>query len=125
MPFDRSFGFRGRSAPWPYVGLGRGGYPRCWAYGAYGPSWDIPYAYPYGAYSRGGYPYDEYPLEMDYTPYASMYPGAPYFSYPWQSPYESPMMTIEGEKEWLRSQVESIRQQINQITNRISELEEK
>lgn len=25
----RGFGFRGSSPPWPYVGLGRGGLPRC------------------------------------------------------------------------------------------------
>jgi len=24
------FGFRGSSPPWPYVGRGRGGFPRCW-----------------------------------------------------------------------------------------------
>lgn len=24
------FGFRGASLPWPYVGRGRGGLPRCW-----------------------------------------------------------------------------------------------
>jgi len=42
---------------------------------------------------------------------------------PWGSYYESPMMTGEGEKEWLKSQAESIRQQIDQIKNRISELE--
>lgn len=28
------FGFRGSSPDWPYVGLGRGGLPRCWAYNA-------------------------------------------------------------------------------------------
>ena len=28
------FGFRGSSPPWPYVGLGRGGLPRCWYPGA-------------------------------------------------------------------------------------------
>lgn len=33
MPFGRGFGFRGWSPPWPYVGFGRGGLPRCWAYG--------------------------------------------------------------------------------------------
>jgi NAD-dependent dihydropyrimidine dehydrogenase PreA subunit len=49
------FGFRGSSPPWPYVGRGRGGFPRCWypglfagsgfASGAYGyPAWgDMPY----------------------------------------------------------------------------------
>lgn len=43
------FGFRGSSPPWPYVGLGRGGLPRCWYpglyttppfYGGY-PAWDV------------------------------------------------------------------------------------
>jgi len=24
------FGFRGASSPWPYIGRGRGGLPRCW-----------------------------------------------------------------------------------------------
>jgi len=53
----RGFGFRGSSPPWPYVGLGRGGFPRCWhpnlwSYPSYGP-WDDPYyqGYPH-TYSR-------------------------------------------------------------------------
>ena len=29
--FGRGFGFRGWSPPWPYVGRGRGGLPRCWS----------------------------------------------------------------------------------------------
>jgi prefoldin subunit 5 len=33
------------------------------------------------------------------------------------------MTTGEGEKGWLKSQAESIRQEIDQIKNRISELE--
>lgn len=28
--FGRDFGFRGSYPPWPYIGLGRGGLPRCW-----------------------------------------------------------------------------------------------
>ena len=28
--YGRGFGFRGASPPWPYVGRGRGGLPRCW-----------------------------------------------------------------------------------------------
>lgn len=28
--FGRGFGFGGSSTPWPYVGLGWGGLPRCW-----------------------------------------------------------------------------------------------
>ncbi|MFC2020843.1 DUF5320 domain-containing protein [Chloroflexota bacterium] len=27
------FGFRGTSPSWPYVGRGRGGFPRCWSPG--------------------------------------------------------------------------------------------
>jgi len=30
--FGRGFGFRGWSPPWPFVGWGRGGLPRCWSY---------------------------------------------------------------------------------------------
>jgi hypothetical protein len=29
--FGGGFGFRGWSPPWPYVGRGRGGLPRCWS----------------------------------------------------------------------------------------------
>lgn len=38
------FGFRGSSPLWPYVGLGRGGLPRCWYSGLY----TAPYPF-YGA----------------------------------------------------------------------------
>lgn len=31
--FGRGYGFRGNSPSWPFVGRGRGGFPRCWAYG--------------------------------------------------------------------------------------------
>jgi len=31
--FGRGFGFRGYSPAWPYVGRGRGGLPRCMAFG--------------------------------------------------------------------------------------------
>jgi len=42
------FGFRGSSPPWPYVGRGRGGLPRCWYPGAFTapdyPAWGaVPY----------------------------------------------------------------------------------
>jgi hypothetical protein len=41
------FGFRGASGPWPYIGRGRGGLPRCWYpyYPAYLP-WDAAYGAP-------------------------------------------------------------------------------
>lgn len=34
--WGRGFGFRGWSPPWPYVGVGRGGLPRCWYPGFWG-----------------------------------------------------------------------------------------
>lgn len=50
------YGFRGSSPPWPYVGIGRGGLPRCQAYGGYGY---VPPAAPYppgpSAYGWGTY----------------------------------------------------------------------
>ena len=112
MPFGRGFGFRGWSPPWPYIGLGRGGLPRCWGYA---PFWGAPYSYPYG-------------WGMDcpsYNPlYAYGYPGGyPFTPGSFGSPYGSPM-TPEGEKEWLKGQAESINQQIEQINSRIKELEE-
>jgi len=30
--YGRGFGFRGSSPGWPYIGIGRGGLPRCAAY---------------------------------------------------------------------------------------------
>ena len=33
MYYRRGFGFGGASPPWPYVGRGRGGLPRCWCPG--------------------------------------------------------------------------------------------
>jgi hypothetical protein len=138
MPFGRGFGFRGWSPAWPYVGLGRGGLPRCRAYGGYGPYglsgaydpygyfWEAPYTYPYGLdmYSYGSSPYGwGSPYGFGSPLYAQMYPEYPYPVNPWGSPYGSPMTTGEGEKEWLRNQAESIKQEIDRIKNRISELE--
>jgi NAD-dependent dihydropyrimidine dehydrogenase PreA subunit len=48
--YGRGFGFRGSSPPWPYVGRGRGGLPRCWHPGLWGaapyptaaPHWTAP-----------------------------------------------------------------------------------
>jgi NAD-dependent dihydropyrimidine dehydrogenase PreA subunit len=41
------FGFRGASPPWPYVGRGRGGLPRCWYPGLFTTPTSVSY---------GGYP---------------------------------------------------------------------
>jgi hypothetical protein len=40
--YSRGFGFRGSSPPWPYVGRGRGGLPRC----SYPGIWGAPYTAP-------------------------------------------------------------------------------
>jgi hypothetical protein len=39
--YGRGFGFRGTSPPGPYVGVGRGGLPRCWYPGSFAA---FPYA---------------------------------------------------------------------------------
>ena len=44
MGYGRGFGFRGSSPPWPYVGRGRGGLPRCWHPGLWEGA--TPYATP-------------------------------------------------------------------------------
>ncbi len=113
------FGFRGSSPPWPYVGLGRGGLPRCGYFlsGAAGmpappgyPSYGNPWAMPY-------YGEMAYPGAMPYG-----YAGAPMGTMPGADPY-APQMTREQELDFLRSQAEAIKGQLEQIDARIKELE--
>jgi hypothetical protein len=78
-------------------------------------------SYPYGtgAYPQGwgmGIPYH---TPMDPYGYSA---GYPYMFNPWGSSY-GPPMTPEGEKEWLKNQADSIKQQIDQINSRSMELE--
>jgi hypothetical protein len=77
----RGFGFRGSSPPWPYVGRGRGGLPRCGYYSD--TPWDTPYAP---------------------TAYA-------------------PEWTKEQELDILRSEAEAVKEHLEQIDNRIRNLE--
>jgi len=92
------FGFRGSSPPWPYVGLGRGGLPRCGYFlsGAAGipPAW----------------PYQQPPLYAATPPIS----GVP--------PY-SPQMTKEQELDFLKGEAEAIKGQLEQIETRMHELE--
>jgi hypothetical protein len=76
------FGFRGSSPPYPYIGRGRGGLPRC--------------AYP--GLSRTMFPYNA---------------GVPFAGAP--APGE--------ELDFLKSQAEATRQQLEEIESRIQELE--
>jgi hypothetical protein len=92
------FGFRGSSPPWPFVGIGRGGLPRC--------------GYFLGAWGMPGWWYGYVP------PYASFY-ADPHF---WGSPY-APQMTREEELEYLKNEAEAMKQELDEINARIRELE--
>ena len=115
------FGFGGSSPPWPYVGRGRGGLPRCGYffsgaagmpaqpdYPPYGGPWATPY---YGEIT--------YPGAMPYG-----YGRAPMGAVPGADPYAS-HMTREEELDFLRSQSEAIKEQLEQVDARIKELEKK
>ncbi len=97
------FGFRGSSPPWPYVGIGRGGLPRC------------------GYFLSG---VAGMPAPQGYPDYA--YPGARPYGYEWApmgaDPY-APQMTREQELDFLKSQADAIKGQLEQINARIKELE--
>ncbi len=99
MPFGRGFGFRGGSPPWPYVGRGRGGLPRCGYYGAYAGS----------PYPTGPVPPAFQGRDWD-TPY---YGAAPY----------APPMSPEEELNFLREEANAVKAQLDEIENRIRELE--
>lgn len=100
------FGFRGSSPPWPYVGLGRGGLPRCGYFLNRTAGMPATPDYPY-------YGEMTYPGAMPYG-YASTPMGA--------DPYGT-QMTREQELDFLRGQAEVIKGQLEQIDTRIKELE--
>ncbi len=98
------FGFRGSSPPWPYVGLGRGGLPRC---GYYMGSTEVPLSTDYG---QPPYPYAG-AWGMPYGAAANL--GATPFA---------PQMTKEQELDLLRNEAEAIGEQLEDIENRIRKL---
>ncbi len=91
------------AVPLPAAGpayMGRTAYP------PYGVPWGTPY---YGR-GRGGLP-------------RRWYPGAAMVSpYPPAQPIYAPKMTPEGEIDWLKSQAEAIRTELNQTEARIHDL---
>ena len=93
----RGYGF-GRGMPYPGIGQGAG----------YG----MPYGYPYGGAAPYGYAG---------SPAGTM-PGVSSMPYPGGDPY-APQMTREQELDFLRSQAETIKGQLEQISGRIKELE--
>ena len=92
------FGFRGSSPPWPYVGRGRSGLPRC---GYFLSGTGVPAAWPYQ------------------QPYYPFYAGVPSAS--GYAP-SAPQMTREQELGFLQEQVVAIKGQLDQIESRIQEL---
>ncbi len=88
------YGFRGASPPWPYVGRGRGGLPRCgyFAGGAGAPLTDNPAFY------------GRMPDAPGYPPYA-------------------PGMTREEELNFLKDQARVMKSQLEEIESRINNLE--
>jgi len=80
--YGGGFGFRGASPPWPYVGRGRGGLPRCWYPGAV--------------------------MAPPYLPVPQLY---------------SAQMTSEQEIDWLKSQAEAIKAELNRVEAGIRDLE--
>ena len=88
------FGFRGASPPWPYVGVGRGGLPRCWYYlgaaGAPSVRWQWRFAQSY--YGPGRMPF-------------------------------SPEAAREEELGFLRGEAEAMKRALEEIEGRIRELE--
>jgi len=90
------FGFRGASPPWPYVGMGRGGLPRC-GYFLSGAGAPPPWQYQ--------------------PPFYGQEPAAPGYA-----PF-SPQMRREGELDYLRDQSEAVKEQLEQIESRMRDLD--
>lgn len=84
--YGRGFGFRGASPPWPYVGRGRGGLPRCW----YPGLWGAPVA---------AAPYT--------TPWAATYGPAP--------TREEELGLLRGQSDIIKRQLEDIESQIQEL----------
>lgn len=126
---------------YPYYGIcpwgrsrGNRFYP--WACGVslpyYSPIYPCGYTpwYPYVSSPWGGpygFPITPEAYEVGYPSFSPIYPYGYPLEYPqapspWGSPYGFEM-TPKWEKEWLKRQAESIKQQIDQINSRIVELE--
>ena len=93
--YGAGFGFRGASPPWPYVGRGRGGLPRCWAGGSY---------------------YE--PLPPDEMKYASA-------DWPHDAgmPAYGPPSSVDQELSFLKHQAELLKSELSYISERVAELE--
>jgi hypothetical protein len=99
------FGFRGSTPPWPYIGRGRGGLPRCGYYWGQGYS-------PYGA-NTGAYQWSPaaYGAPRDVPAYET-----------WYHP-ESGFSSKEQELDALKNEAETIKAHLKEIDDRIQKLE--
>ena len=97
----RGFGFRGFVPPWPYVGLGRGGLPRC------------RYAGEVMGLGRRRHPYGRGTWGPTNYGWA---PG------PWAMPYAS-QMAPEADLGLLREQASVLKGQLDEIEARVKQLE--
>ena len=111
------FGFRGSSPPWPFVGRGRGGLPRCGYFLSGAVGMPVPPAYPDYGGSRA-MPYYGGTTYSGAMPYG--YAGAPIGADP-----RAPQMTREQELDSLRSQAKAVKAQLEQMDARIKELDKK
>ena len=91
------FGFRGAYPSWPYVGIGRGGLPRC-GYFLSGAGAPPPWPYKPPFYSQ--------PAAAGYPPFTSQ-------------------MTREDELDYLKNQAEAVKEQLDKIEVRMRDLEAK
>ena len=101
------FGFRGSSPPWPYIGLGRGGLPRCGYFLSGAAGAPLPLGY-------GAYPYYGSPGAMPFYGGQAAAPGATPFA---------PGMAPGQEFDFLKNQAQTMRAQLEEIESRIRELE--
>lgn len=85
------FGFRGSSPPWPYVGIGRGGLPRCGYFLS-------------GAGTPGVWPYQQAP----YPAYGEA-PGAPPMT------KEEELDLLRGQAEAIKGQLEQIEARMREM----------
>jgi len=113
----RGFGFRGSSPPWPFVGRGRGGLPRCGYFFSGAAGMPVPPAYPsYGSPEAMPYGGTAYSGAMPYG-----YAEAPVGAVPGAEPY-APQMTREQELHFLKSQAEALEGELDVIRKRLEEL---
>ena len=99
------FQFRGSTPPWPYIGRGRGGLPRCGYYWEHG----------YSPYRAGTGSYQWSPPSY----------GTPWYQPAYETGYypETHFPSREHELDALKNEAEAIKAHLKEVDNRIQELE--